>query len=110
MVLFLGIAPPSANPGVCPSGQHLDSQWEGASLQWSASFLLGGALPLSGSCPLGWETALATVTTSPIFQGCVFLFPLVSYVWLAAQGEPTPCYRDAYSVDTPGGHYGRKAV
>ena len=34
--------------------------------QWSASILLGGTLPLSGSCPLGWETALATVTTSPI--------------------------------------------
>ena len=47
----------------------------GASSQQSASILLGGVLPLSGSCPLGWETALATVTTSPIFQGCVFLLP-----------------------------------
>ena len=63
------------NPGVCPCGQHLDSHQEGASSHWSASILLGGALPLSGSCPLGWETALATVTTSPIFQGCVFLVP-----------------------------------
>ena len=66
MVLFLGIGPPFVNPRVCPSGQHLDSHWEVASSQWSASILLGGALPLSGSCLLGWETALATVTTSPI--------------------------------------------
>ena len=27
-------------------------------------------------CLLGWEKALATVTTSPNFQKCVFLFPL----------------------------------
>ena len=40
--------------------------WKGASSQWSASILLGGALPLSGSCPLGWGTALTTVATSPI--------------------------------------------
>ena len=51
-----------------------------ASSQWSASLLLGGALPLSGSCLLGWGTALATVTTSPIFQGCVFYFPCVSFL------------------------------
>ena len=62
-------------------GQHLDKHWEGVSLQWSASILLDGALPFSGSCPLGWGTALATVTTSPIFQGCVFLFPLFSIFW-----------------------------
>ena len=43
---------------------------------FSASILLGGALPLSGSCPLGWGTALATVTTSPISQEKVFLFLL----------------------------------
>ena len=41
--------------------------------RWSASIPLSGVLPFSGSCPLGWGTALATVTTSPIFQGCVFL-------------------------------------
>ena len=46
----------------------------GHSNSGQASFLLGGALPLSGSCPLGWGTTLATVTTSPNFQGCVFLF------------------------------------
>ena len=40
-----------------------------------ASIPLGGVPPLSVSCPLGWGTALAIVTTSPIFQGCVFLFP-----------------------------------
>ena len=54
---------------------------KGASSQWSASIPLGGALHLSGSCPLGWETALATVTTSPIFlEGVSFYCPLVS-VW-----------------------------
>ena len=79
MVLFLGIGPPFVNPGVCPSGQHLDSLQEWASSLWSASILLGGALPLSGSCPLGWGTALATVTTSPLFQGSVFLFPLFHF-------------------------------
>ena len=29
MVFFLGIGPPFVNPGVCPSGQHLDSHLEG---------------------------------------------------------------------------------
>ena len=29
MVLFLGVGPPYVNPGVCPSGQHLDSHLEG---------------------------------------------------------------------------------
>ena len=93
----------------------------GASSQWSASILLGGALPLSGSCPLGWWKTLATVTTSPIFEGCVFLFPL--YIFFGeqimlffkendccfllplgmrvAKWVPTPCYDDAYSVGTP---------
>ena len=33
MVLFLGIGPPSVDPGDCPSGQHLDSHQEGASSQ-----------------------------------------------------------------------------
>ena len=45
----------------------------------ASSILLGGALPLSGWCPLGWEKALATVTTSPIFQGCVFYFPCIFF-------------------------------
>ena len=80
MVLFLGIGPPFVNPGVCPSGQHLDSHSEGASSQWSASFLLIGVPPLSGSCPLGLGTALVTITTSPIFQGCVFLFPFCIFL------------------------------
>ena len=48
----------------------------GASSQWSASILLGGVLSLSGSCPLGWEMALATVTTSPIFQKEASFFSL----------------------------------
>ena len=68
-------------------------------------------------------TVLATVTTSPIFQVCVFLFPFFIF-WggrnkfyslsknmvfgfclplgmLVAKREPTPCYHDAYSVGTP---------
>ena len=63
--------PHHTTPPPRPSGQHLDSS------QWSVSVLLGGALPLSGSCPLGWGTALATVTTSPIFQWCVFFISLL---------------------------------
>ena len=89
--------------------------------QWSASILLGTVLPLAGSCPLGWGTALVTVTTSSVTQESVFLFPfasfrernlysffegMVSYFdvllnMLVAKREPTPCYRDAFSVDTP---------
>ena len=73
----------------------------------------GGALPLSGSCPLGWETALAIVTTSPNFQKCVFSFPLFIFFgiffyyllrvlfMLVAKWVPTPCCNDAYSVGTP---------
>ena len=117
MVLFLGIGPPFVNLGVRSSGRHLDKHWG----RRGASILLGGALPLSGSCPLGWGTALATVTTSPIFQGCVFLFPLYIFLgeqiilffsgvyfcfflplgMLVAKWVPTPCYNDAYSVGTP---------
>ena len=48
--------------------------------QWTTSVLLGGVLPLSGSCPLGWETALATVATQPIFQKTDLLFPLVFFL------------------------------
>ena len=68
------------------------------------------------------ETALATVTTSPVSQESVFLFLL--YIFgrtklcffpgkvffyfcilldmLVARRKPTPCYRDAYPVDTLG--------
>ena len=122
--LGVGIGLPFVNPGVCPSGQHLDSHWEGASSQLSASIPLGGALPFSGSCPLGWGTAWATVTTSPIYskkKKCLFISlvfhffgrklysfsqSMVSYYcallgMLVAKWEPTPRYRDAYSVDTP---------
>ena len=78
MVLFLGFGPSFVNLGVHVFliGTLINIR-RGASSQWSASILLGGALPLSGSCPLGWETALATVTTSPNFQGCVFFISLV---------------------------------
>ena len=75
-----------------------------------------------GSCPLGWGTALATVTTSPISQKSVFLFPFLFLFWrenftlflkgmfsyvcvllsmLVAMRDPTPCCHDAYSVGTP---------
>ena len=37
--------------------------------------LLGGALPLSGSCPLGWGTALVTVTDVAKLPKVFFLFP-----------------------------------
>ena len=37
-------------------------------------------IPSRGSCPLGRETALATVTTPPVSQGSVFLFPLSVFV------------------------------
>ena len=77
---FWGLVFLFVNPGVCPSGQHLDSHQEEASSQWLASIPLGGVLPLSGSCPLGWGTALGTIPTSPIFQKCVFSFPFL-YFW-----------------------------
>ena len=81
----------------------------------------------SGSCPLGWGTALATVTRSPISQKSVLLFPCCiffgrrkldsffkSFVsqfclllgMLVAKWEPTPCYRDAYLVDVAKGPKG----
>ena len=90
----------------------LASNWihtrRGQSSQWSASIPLGGVLPLSGSCPLGWGTALGTVTTSPIFR--VRLFIALLFFWeklysffkgmvlfvsvlldmLVAEWEPTP--------------------
>ena len=88
-----------------------------------------GALPLLGSCPLGWGTALATVATQPVFQETDLLFPLV-FFWgtklclfckgmvfmlillldmLVAKWEPTPCYRDAYSVGIPNRACGGKS-
>ena len=33
--------------------------------------------PPSGSCPLGWGTALASVAAQPVFQKTDLLFPLV---------------------------------
>ena len=129
MVLFLGIGPPFVNPGVCPSGQHLDSHLEEASSQWSASILLGGALPLSGSCPLGWGDDVGDchdVTNLPrmclfislvfhcgekttlFFQGKVSCISLPLGM-LVAKREPAPCYHDAYSVGTPNGAFGGKA-
>ena len=126
VVLFFGVGP-FVSPGVRPSGQHLDSHKEGAPSQLSASIPPGGVPSLPRSCPLGGGTALATVTTPPIFQGSVFLFPLsiffmgktmlffpgfcFFYFWilldmLVAKREPTPCYRDASSVGTLNGHAG----
>ena len=74
MDLLLGTGPLFVNPGVCPPGQHLDSHEEGASSQLSASIPPGGALSLAGLCPLGRETALATVTTLPFSKKKGFFF------------------------------------
>ena len=76
MVLFLGIGPPFVNPGVCPSGQHLDSQKEGGIVTVVSVHPAWRRTSPLGDVPVGLGTALATVTTSPIFQECVFLFPL----------------------------------
>ena len=121
MVLFLGIGPPFVNPGDCPSGQHLDSHKEGASLQWSASIPLGGVTSPRGVVPVGLGDVVghchdvANLPGKWHFLSLLYLFwcenftlffkGKVSYVcvllnMLAAKREPTPCYRDAYSVDT----------
>ena len=87
------------------------------SQQWPASHLLFGALPLSGSCPLGRRTTLATVAAQPVFQKTDLLFPLGYFLGhesipcfqgygfylgfsagYASTREPTSCYHDAYSV------------
>ena len=57
MVLFLGIGSPFVNPSVCPPDQHLDSQLEEASSQWSASILLDGVPPLAGRARWAPEAA-----------------------------------------------------
>ena len=65
---------PLVNPGVCPSGQHLDSHWEGASSQSSASIPLGGVPPLSGSCSLGREDGVGDCHDVANFPGkCPFI-------------------------------------
>ena len=74
MVLFLGIGPPNVNPGVCPSGQHLDAQKEEASSQWSPSILLGGTIPLSGSCPLAWGDGVGDChDVANFLEKCLFI-------------------------------------
>ena len=53
----------------------------GASSRWSASILLGGALPLSGSCPLGWGTAVGHChDVAKLLKVCLFLFPLCIFL------------------------------
>ena len=44
-----------------------------------------------------------------LFFKCMVSYVCVLLSMLISQGEPMPCYRDAYSVDTLGGHHGRKA-
>ena len=106
MVLLLRVGPPFVNPGVCPPGQHLDSHLEGASLQLSASIPSRGRARWVGR--RRWR--LSRRRQSP--QRASFYFPLslfgsmVLYSWilldmLVGKREPTPCYRDAYSVGTP---------
>ena len=88
-----------------------------ASSQWSASILLGGALPLSGSCPLGWGEGVGDCHDAADLQK-VFLFPLCTFLsektmlllsMLVTKREPTPGYNDAYSVGTLTKHFGGKA-
>ena len=120
MVLFLGFGPSFVNPGVRSPDRHLDQHQEGASSQWSASILLGGALPLSGSCPLGWGTAFGDCHDVAQTRVCLFI-SLVYFLgnmlysffksiivgfsiplgMLVANWVPTPCYNDAFLVGTP---------
>ena len=91
MEFFLGIGPPFVNPGVCPTGQHLDSHYEGASSQLSASIPPGGAPPLSGSCPLGRRKALATVfgrLLCCVFRSMVLFYWILLDVLVAKGAHP----------------------
>ena len=65
----------------------------GLSSQLSTSIPPGGTLPSSGSCPLGWGTALATVTTLPVSKEKVFLFPFCFF-----QGEKTMLFSREYGL------------
>ena len=77
MVLFLEIGPPFVNPGVCLSGQHLDSHWEGASSQLSASIPLGGRCtsPL-GVVPVGLGDGVGHCRdVAKLLKECLFISP-----------------------------------
>ena len=113
---FLGTGPPFVDPGVCPFGQHL--------LLWSASTLLDGAPPFSGVVPVGSGDGVGDCHDAANFpkngpfisleffsggrnyaffyKGMVFML-CVLLGMLVGKWEPTPCYRDAYSVGIPKG-------
>ena len=79
MFLFLGIGPPFVNPGVCVSGQHLDSHWRGHRHSGQRLSCSVEHFPSQGRARWGWGTALVFVTTSPIFQKCVFFSPFICW-------------------------------
>ena len=131
MVLFLGIGPPFVNPGDCASGQHLDSHWDGHRKSGQRPCRSAVYFTSRGCVRCVGDGVGRLSRRRPSHRKVSFYFPflksfwgklyfflkkkgMVSYVYvllsmLVAKRELTPCYRDAYSVDTLGGHYGRKA-
>ena len=80
MVLFLGVGPPFVNPGLCPSGQHLDSHLEGPSSQLSASVPLGGVLLPLGVVPVGLGDGVGDRHDAAVLQQ-EGLFISLNYFW-----------------------------
>ena len=127
MVLFLGIGPPFVNLGVCPlvstwiyiwrerrhSCQRLSfpayftsrgrARWVGGR-RWRLSRRRQSSKRVSFYFPFVsfWLTKLYSFSQSMVSYCCTLLGMLV------AEWEPTPCYRDAYSVGTPKWAYWRK--
>ena len=115
--------------GVCFLWEHARiKHLEEAPPQWSSLDLPGGVF-LSGSRPLGWRKALATVAASSSPKTLLLLVPLVfllgektvfslgECVWsqvvfkllnmVVTNEEPTSGHHDVCSVDTPKGDSGR---
>ena len=97
MVLFLGIGPPFVNPGDCPilssPGFTLVGGHRHCCQRLSRS---GGALPLSGSCPLDWGDGVGHCHDVADHPGkCLFIsllypfwrenFTLFLRVWFSAE-------------------------
>ena len=97
----VGCLLPSCVQGLAEPGSRFLEKGKIIGLSWGLAFLLfilmavplvsiwmnirkecrnSGALPLSGSCPLGWGTALASVAAQPVFQKTDLLFPL-GFFW-----------------------------
>ena len=107
MVLFLGIGPPFVNVGVCP----LVSTWICVRRERRHSCQPVGLGDGVGACQRVsfyfpfvsfWVAKLYSFSQSMVSYCCILLGMLVA-LW-----EPTPCYRDAYSVGTPKLAYWRK--